>query len=145
MDLLQSFREPRSEIHLTTIHIPRTVPFFSASGNYGLRLLYFPFLPPLASPVRVPGPAFVIQLDNKPNAWISFADSNVAAFCLVLNLNFTLPNTNRAPSRHPSDTSDARRRATVHRFSRFLHAHPKNSLTHNHLHRCARPGFTPLP
>jgi hypothetical protein len=74
---------------------------------------------------------------NKPNAWISFTDSYVAA-CLVLN--FTLPNTNRAPSRHPSDTSDARRRATV---SRFLHAHPKNFLTPN-LHRCARP-VSPTP
>ena len=35
-----------------------------------------------------------------------------------------VPTTNRAPLRHPSETSDARRRATVHRFSRFFHAHP---------------------
>jgi len=139
-----SFREPRSEIHLVQLYDshPANGPILFCIGKLRPTVTLLPFSSPLASPVRVPGPAFVIQLDNKPNAWISFTDSNVAAFAFVLN--FTLPNTNRAPSRHPSDTSDARRRATVHRFSRFLHAHPKNSLTQPST--SMRPSrFHPLP
>jgi len=77
-----SFREPRSQIQLAQLSNdshPANGPIPFCIGKP--RLLYFPFLSP-PSPVRVPGPAFVIQLYNKPNAWISFTDSNVAGFAL---------------------------------------------------------------
>ena len=72
-----SFRAWISDSHLATLLFndsqysrPANSPIPFRIGN--VRLLYFPFSLP------VPGPAFVMQY-NKPNAWISFTDSNVAA------------------------------------------------------------------
>ncbi|KAI0248103.1 hypothetical protein BJV78DRAFT_847405 [Lactifluus subvellereus] len=85
--------EPRSEIHMslqrfTSRERSHSFPHREATATW--LLLLNPSLSPLC---------LVRHLSYKPNAWISFTDSNVAV-CPELNLNFTLPNTNHpfAPS-----------------------------------------------
>jgi hypothetical protein len=129
-----------------TIHIPRTVPFFSVSGNHGLRLLDFPFLtsPPL--------PHLCVCLVRRLSFnWIISQMRGSHSQILMWLL---LP----CPELHASQHKPRPLRA-IHQTRPTLVAVPlftafpvsymlirkKNSLTHNHLHRCARPGFTPLP
>jgi hypothetical protein len=76
--------ELRSEIH-----IPRTVPFLSASGNCG----YFTSLSLLSL-------CLVRRLSYKPNAWISFTDSNVAALSCSWTSLFFPPQTARLGAIH---------------------------------------------
>jgi hypothetical protein len=117
--------EPRSEIHM--VH-SRRFTSRERSHSFPHRETAATLLPFLSSPCAWSGVCHVSQMRGSHHRF--------QCGCLVLILNLTLP----TAKRHPSDTSDARRRAIVHRFSRFLH-----STSHAVIHRCGRPVSYSLP
>ena len=114
--------ELRSEIHLVTLNDSHPangpIPFHIGKPRLLTSLS-------LSSPCAWSGVCHVSQMRGS-HSQISLSWTSLLPF----------PPQNRAPWRHPSDTSDARRRATVHRFSRFLH-----STSHANNTSMRPPGF----
>jgi hypothetical protein len=123
--------QPRSEIHM--VH-SRRFTSRERSHTFPHRETTATLLPFLSSPCAWSGVCHVSQMRGSHSQipmWLPCPDPEPHS---------SHRKTARLAWRHPSDTSDARRRAIVHRFSRFLH-----STSHAIIHRCGRPVSYSLP